>query len=388
MDKTEKKGNILVFSIAYYPFWGGAEIALKEISQRLEDYSFDLITLNINGQEKAEETIGNIKVYRISCSKIFFPFKAFLKARSLKKDYFVVWSIMANYAGFASLFYKLFKPNVNFLLTLQEGDPISYIKKKVFFVWPLFKMIFKRADYIQAISNYLADFGKEMGASCPLEVIPNGVDRKFFATEENFLKKNYHRQSFRQDLGINHDDIVLITTSRLVVKNGISDIIDSLKNLPKNVKLLILGTGQLESELKDKADSINNFSDSNRVYMLGFVPQDNIPEYLWSSDIFIRPSISEGLGNSFLEAMASGIPVIATPVGGIVDFLRDGETGLFCDVQNPNSIALKVEKLIKDKESRDFIVDSASKMVSERFDWDKISIKFDKIFSDLMLKKH
>jgi glycosyltransferase involved in cell wall biosynthesis len=94
--------------------------------------------------------------------------------------------------------------------------------------------------------------------------------------------------------------------------------------------------------------------------------------------------LSEGFGNSYIEAMAAGIPVIATPVGGIVDFLKDGETGLFCEVQNPRSIAQKVEKLIKDKESRDYIVRNAEQMVKEKYDWGKISGEMRKVFFRLL----
>jgi glycosyltransferase involved in cell wall biosynthesis len=105
-----------------------------------------------------------------------------------------------------------------------------------------------------------------------------------------------------------------------------------------------------------------------------------MPQYLHISNIFIRPSRSEGLGNSFLEAMAAGIPVIATPVGGIPDFLKDGETGLFCEVDNPRSIAQKVEKLLKDKESREYIVKNARKMVEEKYQWEAIAERMKEIF--------
>jgi glycosyltransferase involved in cell wall biosynthesis len=106
-----------------------------------------------------------------------------------------------------------------------------------------------------------------------------------------------------------------------------------------------------------------------------------MPKYLHISDIFIRPSLSEGLGNSFLEAMASGLPVIATPVGGIPDFLKDGETGLFCEVGNPKSIAQKVEKLIKDRESREYIVRQAREMIEKKYRWEIVASKMKEILS-------
>jgi glycosyltransferase involved in cell wall biosynthesis len=124
---------------------------------------------------------------------------------------------------------------------------------------------------------------------------------------------------------------------------------------------------------------------ADKVKFLGYVPHKEMPAYLHISDIFIRPSLSEGFGNSFIEAMAAGIPVIATPVGGIPDFLTDGQTGLFCEVGNPKSIAQKVEKLMKDAESREYIVTNARKMVEEKYDWKRIAGEMESVFRSVML---
>ena len=74
--------RILIFSTAYLPFIGGAELAIKEITDRISpaDISFDLITLNLDGKQKKEERIGNVRVTRLSCPKMLFPFAAFVRA--------------------------------------------------------------------------------------------------------------------------------------------------------------------------------------------------------------------------------------------------------------------------------------------------------------------
>src|SRR3989338_7534047 len=126
-------------------------------------------------------------------------------------------------------------------------------------------------------------------------------------------------------LSVPTDSKVVITVSRLVKKNGVMDLIDAMRFLPESVHLLIVGTGELEDALKRIAADLGH---AHRVHFLGHLSQDDIPPYLWASDVFCRPSLSEGLGNAFLEAMAAGVPVIGTPVGGIPDFLKDGETGL------------------------------------------------------------
>lgn len=385
MEQSKPK-KILIFSLVYYPrFIGGAEIAIKEITDRIPEIEFHMVTLRLDSKLPLYEKIGNIHVYRVGWSmqqknssdslpwylhlnKYALIFTGLKKALFLhkKNKYDAIWSMMATYNSFAAVLLKLLKPKIPFILTLQEGDPIPYIKHRALPVYPLFKMIFTRADHIQTISKYLADWARDMKAKCPITIVPNAVDFNLFATR----KSGNQLEDLKNVLQKKPDDIFLITTSRLVVKNAVKDIIDSLQYLPENVKLLILGIGYQEKELKEQVAKLKLES---RVKFIGYISHAEMPQYLHISDIFIRPSLSEGFGNSYIEAMAAGIPVIATPVGGIVDFLKDGETGLFCEVQNPKSIAQKVEKLIKDKESRDYIVKNAEIMVKERYEWNIIA---------------
>ena len=172
---------------------------------------------------------------------------------------------------------------------------------------------------------------------------------------------------------------MLITTGRLVYKNAVEDIIAALPKLDPNYKFLSVGTGDDErAALKEIA---RNLKVEERVVWKGFVSHDELPAYLKSSEIFIRPSRSEGLGNSFLEAMAAGVPVIGTFVGGIRDFLKEGETGLICQADNPHSIAQKAMKFSKDKESRDYITKNAQEMVKGKYEWTNIAGKMKEILS-------
>ena len=390
-----KPRRILIFSFAYYPrFIGGAEVAIKEITDRIrpEEVEFDLVSLRLDSALPKEERIGNVNIYRVGWStgkkfstdslpwylhlnKYLYLFTAFAEARRLNRSrhYDAIWSIMATYSSFAAVIFKLAYPKIPYVLTLQDGDPIPYIKRRAIPLYPLFKRIFTKADYIQTISKYLADWAKDMGAKCPISVVPNAVNVELFSKKPN----EADAQELKRKLGKKDGDIFLVTTSRLVVKNAVGDVISALQYLPANVKFMILGQGYQEADLKSQ---VSNLKIEDRVKFLGFVPHEEMPPYLHISDIFIRPALSEGLGNSFLEAMAARIPVIATPVGGIPDFLIDGETGLFCEVGNPRSIAQKVEKLLKDAESRSYIVDRAAEMVNRKYQWASIVAKMKEIF--------
>ena len=366
--------RILIFSTAYSPFMGGAEIAAKEITDRLErgDFMFDMITLRFNRTLPKFKKIGNINVYRISSTKLMFPFAAYFKAIFLnrKNKYDIVWSMMAGRGGFAALFFKLTNKKVKFLLTLQEGDAKSYPKERAGILWfavgGLFKKVFTKADFIQVISKYLGGWAREMGYKGEIEIVPNGADIKRFENRGSETKN----QKLRKELGIEKNEKVIITTSRLVEKNAIDTIIRALSFLHGNYKLLIAGSGELFYKLRKLTDELRL---TKRVLFLGNIEHNELPQYLHISDVFVRPSLSEGMGNSFIEAMAAGVPVIATKVGGITDFLKDGETGLFCGIDDPKGISEKIELLMKNDELRERIIKKAKQMVSEKYDWNLIT---------------
>jgi glycosyltransferase involved in cell wall biosynthesis len=394
--------RVLIFSLAYFPdLIGGAEIAVKEITDRItnSEYQFDMITWRSNNQLPKVEKMGNITVYRIGfgknkpdlselsrfpllLNKYLFPFLSVIKAIQLNisNKYDIIWSVMANYAGFGAMFYKTIFPKCYFVLNLQEGDPIEHIKQRVRRVYPLFVQIFKKADSIVTVSNFLADFAKTMNGCKNIKVVPNGVDRNLFVAEPEPLQL----QKIKDKLQIENNDVFIVTSSRLVKKNGIIDVILSLKHLPNNYKFIILGDGPDREQLKLFTEAQDL---TNRVYFLGHILHDTLPYYLKVSDVFIRPSLSEGFGLAFLEAMAAGIPVIGTAVGGTPDCLFDPfqqpnkkPTGLFCKVQDPKDIAEKIELLMKDVRLKNEIVQNATAMIAEKYDWGIVSVQMQEIF--------
>lgn len=381
--KENKK--ILIFSTAYFPFVGGAEVAVKEITNRLGDnFSFDLITAKMKKDLPRLERIGQVNVYRLGIGhplfdKLFLAFFGWIKAKKLHKqnNYLFSWAIMASFGGLSALFFKK-RCKVPLFLTLQEGDDLEYIKKKSSYIRKSFLEIFSQADFIQVISSFLKHWAVRNGAESEIRIIPNGVDFLKFKRDENFK-----RDEFRKQLGFGENDKLIITTSRLVKKNGVKDLLKSLSYLENEFKFLILGEGEEKDDLLKLTEELNL---KNRVYFLGTISHQELPKYLWVSDVFCRPSLSEGLGNSFLEAMAAGIPVVATEVGGIPDFLRHGENGLFCETENPKSIADQIKQIFKDEDLRVKIIKNGIKTIQEIYTWDLVASRMSKAFSDLREK--
>lgn len=370
--------KVLIFSTAYLPFVGGAEVAVKELTDRLgRDIRFDLITARLKSGLPSVEQVEAVRVYRIGfgipiIDKLFLPFLGALKALELnrknKYDYF--WCIMVSFASGAAYIANWFQKKVPVILTLQEGDSEKYLRSKWFGLINLsWKLALVRTDILTAISNYLLERAQRLGYRGVSYLIPNGVD------VEKFSANNIGQHPMLAKDGVT----TLITTSRLVEKNAVGDVIEALKFLPVSVRFKILGVGPLEQALRARVKELKL---EGRVDFLGFISQTDLPRHLHQADIFVRPSLSEGMGNSFIEAMAAGLPVIATPVGGIPDFLKDGETGLMVEPKSPRLIAFQVQKLISDRVLRDKIVINAKRMVKEKYDWDLIAKQMkDKVFA-------
>ncbi|MFA5813647.1 MAG: glycosyltransferase family 4 protein [Patescibacteria group bacterium] len=366
--------RVLIFSTAYLPFIGGAEVAVKEIADRIFDYEFIMLTAKLRKDLPEQEKIGNIEVHRIGKGNHWDKYRLVWQgARYAQKlgHFDAIWGIMASYAGFAALRFKKRNKTVPFLLTLQEGDSKWDIYKHVWWCWPYFKQIFKRADKIQAISNYLAGWAKNLGAKCQIDVVPNGI-----ATKYEIRNKKYENNAAK----------TVITVSRLVKKNGIGDLIKAVKILEEkyriNAVLKILGEGKLHRKLEKL---VKDLKIEDRVAFLGEVSNKEVYDRLAQADVFCRPSLSEGLGNAFLEAMSVNVPVIATPVGGILDFLEDGKTGWFCEVKDQKSIAEKIKYILDEKNKGEVfkVVENAKKLVEEKYSWDLIAKQMKNIFESL-----
>jgi glycosyltransferase involved in cell wall biosynthesis len=368
-----EKSRILILTTAYLPQVGGSELAIKNLTDRLPEFHFDLITSRFSPTVPAFEKIGNVNVYRVGNSlsrssfllpKNFLPLAVFFKARALMVQYGsykFIHAYQASQAAGGGWLLKCFYPRIPFIVTVQEGKALAgqaWLTK-------IFRyLIFKKAGQATAISHYLAQYIKSQNKNLSVEVIPNGVDLEKFKSP-SLVSKNPNE---------------VVTVSRLVEKNGIGDLIQALRLVVDKIpgaQLKIIGDGPLRKELEDEVQSLGL---AGQVNFLGEIENDRLPEYLNKAGVFVRPSLSEGLGVSFLEAMACGVPIIGTPVGGIPDFLTDHETGLFCQPKNSQNIADKIAEVLESESLRQKLIQNARKLVEEKYNWDNIAVEFKKIY--------
>ncbi len=375
--------KILIFSLTYLPHAGGAERAIDEITKRIGDIEFHVLTLRL-GKEPKEETVGNVQVHRIGfggyVGKMFYiPLAALTAARMNRKNQFDGFWAMMSYMAFPIALMRLFGNKTPYALTLQDGDPFEHVFNRLHIrpFLPLLRYGFESATIVQTISSFLSNWARRMGYMREVEVIPNGVDVPHFSRIEG------SREEMRRSWKCHMSDVLLVSTSRAVHKNALDDVICALKYLPPHVHFFNFGFGPniVKLEALAKAEGV-----LDRVHLHPHRGMETLPQFLQACDIFIRPSRSEGMGSSFVEAMGAGLPVIATTEGGLSDFIFDRQTAFVVEKDNPKHIAEVVEYMLSNPSVVKSVVENARKMVAVKYDWQTVARDMrDKVFSQLFI---
>ena len=183
---------------------------------------------------------------------------------------------------------------------------------------------------------------------------------------------------------------LLLFIGRIVEEKGLQDLLSTVgllrRDLPETT-LLILGEGQERAEMEALSESLGV---DDQVHFAGWVDSESIPTYLAAADIFVGPSRRapdgwvEAQGLTFLEAMAAGTPVIASRLGGILDSVTDGETGLLVEERSPQQIADAVRRLLDNPQLAENIAENASRKVRSRFSRAASAGDFSTLFRDLI----
>lgn len=384
-----KKPAIYVFSTAYDPFIGGAEIAVRQTAARLSDsFSFFIFTARMSSELPHVEIKDGITIIRVGFgSKLdklllipLVPFEAFRWLREHPPA--LLWSVMISYAFPAAMMLKWWQ-GVPLLLTLQEGNrEWEFQFKNLGMSWLGWRIALKNTDSLAAISTFLLQLSRSLGYRGEGVVIPNGVDT------DRFGKTLVLRAKIRHELGIPPEAYLLITTSRLVEKNGVDIVLRAMARLLEGVRskthFLVVGGGPLEGSLKREAETLGI---ADHVHFIGEKSNEELPNLYGAADAFIRPSRSEGLGISFIEAMAAGLPVIGTRVGGIPDVIEDGETGLMAEPENAADVAKKIERLQQDPQFAKSIAEAGLRRAKDHFTWSAVTGAYQRLFLKIARKR-
>lgn len=352
MNEREK---IIIFTAFYEPWMSGAERFVKEVVERLGSrYHFVLYTSRLSRTVTAFEDRGDFEIRRVGFGfkfdKWLFPILAPLAALGTRAK--IAHAVMESYAGIALWVFGLLRPRTKRILTLQSGDLDSDIKQRKIPNW-LWRRIHRSPHLVTAISRFLAERALRLGAAeNEVVILPNGVDLARFtprAASERVRQR-------------------IVCVARLSWEKGHTHLLKAfaeIKPAYPDAELWLVGDGALKNEIAAEAASLGI---AEAVIFKGNLPNDEAMRVVKIAEVFVCPSLAEGLGIVFIEAQAAGVPAIGTKVGGIPDVIEDGVTGLTVPPADPAALAAAIRKIFNDQELAARLVTEALNRLP-RFDW-------------------
>jgi sugar transferase (PEP-CTERM/EpsH1 system associated) len=240
------------------------------------------------------------------------------------------------------------------------------------------RLAFELAHHVMAVSYQLRDFhAKRTGFPAPkITVIHNGVDSRRFHADPAA------RVRARGELGISPDEFCIGSVGNLYpVKDHVTLLraVDGFASACKDWRLLVIGEGPEFAELETFVSAHREWR--KRVSFLG--SSNRVAELLNAMDVYVLPSVNEGICNSLLEAMATGLPVIATATGGNPEVVADGDSGLLFPVGNFRQLADQLLVLQAGRDLCTKLGQHALRRVREDFSIDSMVRKYEQLYESL-----
>lgn len=248
-----------------------------------------------------------------------------------------------------------------YLLSLRGGDVPGFLPgllgKFHRVLGPLNSWVWSGASAIVANSAGLRDLAQaQMGL--PVELAPNGVDLTAFKTERR---------------GTSPRPIRILFAGRLVEEQkGVRFLLQALAGLEQPAQLEVVGAGPGEEQLREVADSLGL---NGKVQFPGWVAREQMPDRYAQADVFVFPSFEEGMPNVVLEAMASGLPVVATDIYAHRGLVEHGKNGFLVPVGDAEAIRHALETLAGDAALREKM-GHASRSKAEEYSWGRTALTY------------
>ncbi len=384
--------KILFFNYEYPPLGGGAANATKQLlleySKRTDVY-VELITSSISNKYEKIEIGENIIIHRLPIGKnknnlnfqtqkelLRYTWKSYIFGKKiLKNSHFdLSHSFFTLPCGVVSLILK-YKFKLPYIISLRGADVPGYSERftviyKIFL--GLIRKIWKNSEYVVTNSLGLTELASKSLKSQDFQKIVNGIDTLHFepGNRNDFDRKKEFR---------------ILCASRLSFRKGFIYAIDALPGLikkHKNIKMIFAGgDGGVMQNLKGHAQALGV---ENFVEFTGRYTKKEAPEIYKNADIFLMPSLNEGMSNNLLEALASGLPVLMTNTGGADELVMDGKNGFLIKMKNGEDIEQKIEKIISNESLRKKM-GIESRNLALKMTWKNVSDDYVELYKNVKL---
>ena len=396
--------KVCIFTETYFPEMGGGETQAQLLANGLiaGGHSVIVLTRRSNRAFQRVERYGELTVHRLSPSgagqlkKWGLLLSAIPALFRLRREYDLVFVSGYRIVGAAAVLVCRFLGKGCVLKADSQGEMsgaffesglnrFGISRASVLFrlFLSLRNRLLRKADAFAAISPEIADEISLGGVPATrIHRIPNAVDTVRFHPVDAAGKV-----SQRLKLGIDASAYVAVYTGRLVSYKGLPLLLSVWNEISRKVPdalLLLVGTGGLDIHNceQDLKDYVRDHDLEKHVRFTGSVP--NVHEFLQASDLFVFPTRNDAFPSSLIEAMASGLPVIATPVGAITTIVSDGENGMLIPVGDPLSLSKAIEGLWMEPDLATHLAANAIKSVTENYTAEIVTRQYSRLFESVI----
>lgn len=384
--------KILFFNYEYPPLGGGAATAssniLREFS-KISSLDVDFVTSSHDENFHLEKIGNNIKIYKLPIGKnkknlhfqskkdlLIYTWKAYWYSKKLlkKNKYDLTHSFFSVPCGFLSLILKQTN-KLPYVISLRGADVPGYSERfsKLYNILkPIIKFIWKKADAVVSNSKGLKDLALKSKPSQKIIIIYNGTDIENFKPDEKVKNKEKL--------------IITLGGTRVTRRKGINYLIEAIYKLSKiysNIFVTIIGEGSEKKILENLAKKLKI---EDRISFLGRIDYGKIPRYYQEASIFILPSLNEGMSNAMLEALSSGLPILATDTGGAKELIESGKNGFIIKKKDSSDIANKIEILINNTDLRQKMGENSRKK-AEKMSWKNVASEYYNLYDKIIKKE-
>jgi glycosyltransferase involved in cell wall biosynthesis len=386
-----------MISYYFHPHYSGSAVQARNLCGYLSPLGIEccIVSANLTGSPWREK-LGDLEVFRLPVIKrgplatlsFWFSLTIFLIWRRRFID--IVHSHGTYLHSIASVVARFLRKKTILKIAMSSSD-LAFARQGR--LWGrLNRFLVRRFDLFIATSEVIRQECLDLGVGAErIRLVPNGVDASVFRP----AKSAGEQGALRRQLGLPDDGRPIVCFVGVIDgrKNA-----DGILRMWANVRsrgvpghLVLVGpTSGSSDEPTPFVRELLAFIERERLTdTVTFVGRkSNVAEYLRSADVFLFPSRREGMPNVVLEAMASGLPCVASSIGGTVDLIRHGETGYLFDVDDESRFADALSELLLDSGRAGRMGQAARQFILDRFALSKTAAEYDSIYASLLRASH
>jgi len=378
--------RILMLSDYYPPhIGGGVEKVVSEICPRLVQQGHDVALLTLKTVPSPEvETTGHLTIFRVpaidltprlglqqAISASLLP-AMFGYIRAFKPDVIHAHNLFFRTTEAAALLKTLLPVPLVTTLHLGEMKGGSQLLRALVrsYEFTVGRFIARQSSHMIAVSEAVAQYsGPMIGRSTPVTVVPNGVDTSAFypASKRNGVEPT------------------VLFVGRLIQNKGPEVLVEAVPQILSShpdARIIFAGDGPMKEQLIQRAEQLRV---GHAVNFLGL--RHDIPELMRKATLFVRPSTLEGMPLTVLEAMASALPVVATPVGGTPELVKDKECGYLVPVGDSSALANASISLLNDRSLAENMGNRGYALVVNKHTWEVVAQETERVYEEAVSRR-